>query len=267
MQRAYILNLYVRHLAICIVALFFAPIAIAAKEYTSIVTWGDAVELAVPVSGFINSIDVRVGELVSKNQKLVSIENPGLPMEIAGLEAKLVVAQIDEKTSLQELERVKSLHESQVWSTSILENAEAKYSRAVASKNDVAAQLNSTKLRLTYLTVTAPFDAVIKQITVQEHELVTNAFYLQKPFITLVRADSLRVKLDLPLEEATSLKHNEIVNVIVDKKNYKGSIWSILTGENDATKTTTVINIPLPRDVSGRYLVGRAAQIRFVKHW
>ena len=252
-----------KYLTVCAAAMFISPSVIAAKEYSSSITWADPVDLAAPVSGFVTSIDVHVGEFVSKNQKLVSVEDRALPSEIAELEARLKMEQISEQLALKELEREKTLYESQVSAAYLLENAQAKYDRAVASKNVILAQLSGSKARLSYSNVTAPYDAIVTYIGVQKYEYVSNGFVLQKLFIGLVRADTLKVTLDLPLEEATLLKHDGLVNIFLDKNKYMGTIWSILEGEKQATKTTIVVKFDLPRNIAGKNLVGKAVRLQF----
>ena len=124
----------------------------------------DSVELTTRVSGVVAEVRVKPGQRVKKGALLLRLDKTILQAYFDEASAEHTRAQADESEAKRDLERAQELFNRTVSSTSELDDAKLRYTRAramlgVARAHQVIAQKNVQDA-----TLKAPFDGVVSAV-------------------------------------------------------------------------------------------------------
>jgi len=214
---------------------------------------GDNTDLAFKRAGQLITLNIRDGTAVKAGQTLATLNDA---------EAQLRVR--DRQTSLQLAER-----QYQRFSTLAQRSAVSKSEMDVqkANRDAAATALKLAREELQFLTLRAPFDGMIAQVQVRNHQVVAAG----QPVALLTRADLLDVIFTLPETLFTSLDIQNIdyqpevqFNALpgrVFKAQYKEH-----TSQTDAATLTyqVVLTMPRPADLPG--VAGLSGSVRVQLH-
>ena len=126
----------------------------------------ESVDLRSRVSGYIQDVIVKEGTLVAEGDLLFTIDDRELKIEVKRLEAQLVSAQAQIDLALRNLERAKSLKETNSISQSQLEVNNTQLIKANSDYDNVLASLESAKLSLSFTNVTAPISGQVSRANI-----------------------------------------------------------------------------------------------------
>lgn len=165
----------------------------------------EEVNIFPKVNAYVKTVDVEIGDKVSKGTIIMKLEAPELEQAVLASKEKYLRTrselQIDKEHSMRLIEASKtagaispydlSTANSKVLSDSILSNAEK-------------ANWDMQKSMLDYLNVRAPFDGVITERNVHPGALV-NASAKDKPMLQIKQTAHLRLQVDVPEALAAEL--------------------------------------------------------------
>ncbi len=210
-----------------IVTLLVSCKNIYAAEYDSEITLPRGIELSLPVSGVIKTLDVVAGQRVDEGDVMLMLDQT--PFEAAKVYAESLVAvqQTLLQESLRDLNNEQELYDRTVLASVQLENAELKVKRDKANLKNAEAQLDVTNYELSYSKLTAPFSSLILSVHVNQGQSVNNSIE-SKILITLVRRGHYLASFTILADAFDEIQIDQPVTVRSQDESYQGKISGIL---------------------------------------
>jgi len=213
--------------------------------------------LYAKVAGYLKSIAVDKGDVVSEGQLLAEVEVPEMVADLAKYRAEGEVADIDYKRVRDAQKKAPDLVVVQT-----VDAAKAKY--AVAKAN-----LDRLETLLDFAKITAPFAGVITRRMVDPGAFIpaaTSSSAAQSAaLVTVTDFSRVRVQAAVPEPEVPFIKNGLPAQVTVEElpgRAFAGTITRYSHSLDDATKTMlTEIEIPNPK---GELFPGMYASVRLV---
>jgi RND family efflux transporter MFP subunit len=214
------------------------------------------VELHAKVSGYVDQINVDIGDQVKTGQLLARLEVPELRDELARAKAAEKRAEADYKDAhlvYIRLEAVNKDHPNLV-AQQELDAAEAKDGTTEAAIAGAKAEVEKYQTMLAYTRITAPFDGVITHRYADPGSLIqagTASDTQSMPLVCL--SDNYRLRLDFPVSVAyvKDIQLGDQVEVRVESlkgKPFTGAISRSTQKVDEDTRTMiTEIEVPNPK--------------------
>ncbi len=153
--------------------------------------------LAFRVSGPLLRINVRAGDRVQKGQVLMQIDPQDFRDQIAVLDAQLAGARSRMTTAKLDLQRASTLFDQKVIPQADFDHAVNGGQIAGAMVSQVEAQLRIARHHLDYTSLKAPYDGIIIDTIVENHEMVTAG----RPVVKLHDISVLEITAGVPENE------------------------------------------------------------------
>ncbi|WP_230981378.1 efflux RND transporter periplasmic adaptor subunit [Echinicola salinicaeni] len=131
------------------------------------------VEVRAKVEGFVDGIFVDEGAYVKKGQPLFKLSSAELYEEVNSNQARLMQAKAEAQAAKLEMERLQTLVDKKIITSSELELAQAKFEMAQSGIMEAESMLKNAKTGLSYTTIKAPFDGIVDRIPFKTGSLVT----------------------------------------------------------------------------------------------
>lgn len=151
-------------------------------------------KLSFKVGGTVKTVNVKVGDYVSKNRVLVELDETDYKVKLMEAEARLRQAESQALNSRNNYERVKSLYETNSISKSDLDGARAQYESAVANVEGMKSALEFAKLQLEYTRLLAPVSGSIAVCNIEINENVQPG----QVIVILVVGENMEIELGIP---------------------------------------------------------------------
>lgn len=174
-------------------------------EYTGRFQAVQRVEIRPRVSGYIDEILFRDGQLVKKGDLLMRIDPRPFKTTLDSATAQLASAEAEQRRTRIELERGQELVESGALSVQVLDERLAASLRADAEIVIAAAAIRSAELNVEFTEVRAPFDGRISDRAVNIGALVVEN---NSVIATLIATDP--IYLEFTGSEADFLKYSRL---------------------------------------------------------
>jgi RND family efflux transporter MFP subunit len=219
-------------------------------------------QLAPLVPGRVAKIAVEVGDIVSQNQVLLSLDASLAKLEVQAMQANVEALQINQAEANRLLSEAITLSEQQVVAKTLISERRALVASANAQLSRSQAQLSLQQELLTRHTLRAPFDGVIAQRNTDVGEWVSQ----QAPVLTLVAQKDLRLSIAIPQEYYRQLanQQNVAVKVYLDAANndYTPASISRFVPVSDVVTRTFMALIDLPASINAVVGMSAKAQIQ-----
>ena len=211
------------------------------------------VELHAKVSGYVDAINVDIGDQVKAGQLLAKLEVPELKDELNRATAAQQRAQADYKDAHLVYTRLMSVEKDHpnLVAQQELDAAEAKDATTEAAIAGAKAEVERCQTLLAYTRITAPFDGVITHRYADPGSLIqagTTSDTQSMPLVCL--SDNYRLRLDFPVSVAyvKDIRVGDTVEVRVESlgaKTFTGTITRSTLQVNEDTRTMrTEIEVP-----------------------
>jgi RND family efflux transporter MFP subunit len=214
------------------------------------------VELHAKVSGYVDQINVDIGDQVKAGQLLARLEVPELRDELARAQAAEKRAEADYKDAhlvYSRLVAVEKEHPNLV-AQQELDAAEAKDGTTEAAIAAAKAEREKYQTLIAYTRITAPFDGVITRRYADPGSLIQAGTTSDTQSLPLVRlSDNYRLRLDFPVSVSyvKDIQLQEPVEVRVESlkgKPFTGIISRFSQKVDEETRTMiTEIEVPNPK--------------------
>lgn len=216
------------------------------------------VETTPKVNGRLASVSVRLGDRVSRGQRLAKIEDSELLEQIKQAEASFAVAaatirqrEADLGLALTSLDRSRNLYERQLLPKQTLDDAEARYQAAQAQVDLAQAQhqqsrarIDELKIDLSNTVITSPVDGFIGKRTLDQGAWVTP----NSVFLSVVEISSVRIVANVVERDLRRISPGLPARVEVDAypgENFGGRVAHIAPVLDPTTRTAQVeVQIP-----------------------
>lgn len=174
-------------------------------EFTGRLEPVHAVEVRPRVSGYLQSVHFKEGEIVREGDLLFQIDPRPFQAEVDRLKGELSQARAQLSRAQSDFQRAERLHNNDGMSAE-------EYDRRAAVRNEAQARIASTEgalrgaeLNLEFTRVTAPITGRVGRAEITEGNLVEGGAGQIKPLTTLVSLDPIYVYFDV--DEQTFLKY------------------------------------------------------------
>jgi RND family efflux transporter MFP subunit len=147
------------HLAWGLSGLLLAAPAFA--DVDARIEWGRRIELGIPVSGVVGTINAEPGAQVSKGALLLQLEQTPFAAAVQQARAAVTRAENDHHVAKRDLAQAQELYDRGLLSNNELEDAKLKLGSAKATLDAARATLTTAQYALARSTIRAPFDGWI----------------------------------------------------------------------------------------------------------
>lgn len=223
-----------------------APAALA-TDVAAVLQWSQRVELALPVSGVVQSISVNAGDIVKKGQPLLKLDAAAFEARVAESRAAAGRLKADMVETRRDLGRVQELYDRTVIATTELDQAKLRHARAKGLYEEALARLKQEGKNLEDTVMRAPFDAYVVAREAEPGQVVASSLKPQT-LLVLARAGEMLARFKLYDTQIAQVKPNQAVSVEANGQNYQGKISNIglepLPGKDEAVYPVDVVFYP-----------------------
>jgi RND family efflux transporter MFP subunit len=219
-----------------------------------------SVEVASKVSGRLQEVNVRIGDRVSRGQRLALVEDRELREQVRQAEASFDVAratirqrEADLKFAETNLERSRSLFQRQLLPRQTMDDADARQQSAVAQLDLARAQFEQAKARLDELKITLSNAEIASPVNgfVGRRLLDPGAFVSSNtPVVSVVEIDRVRLVANLVEKDLRRVQVGTLADVEVDAfpgDVFKGRVARVAPVLDPSTRTAQLeIEVPNP---------------------
>src|SRR5690554_1878638 len=222
----------------------------------------EEVSLYAKIGGFVQSMQVDIGDYVKKGQLLAVLEAPELNQRYVSDKSEEQKVYSDYQYAQQNYERLKEASKTEGAVAALeLDRAKNAMNSAESAYEASKGQTGHSEQMQSYLRIVAPFNGVITEKNVSEGALVGPSS--GQPIFSLAQEDKLRLKIALPERHAASVRDTMKVTFTVNSqpgKNYEATLSrsSRLINRTDRSMTLE-FDIPnLEQELNG----GEYAQVK-----
>ncbi len=220
-----------------------APLA-QAGEAAATLTWSQRAELAMPVSGVISRVLAVPGMHVKQGALLAELDATGLQAQSDAGAAALPRLRAERDEAQRDLKRMQELYDRTVLSTTDLDQAKLRFTRAQSALREGEAQARLHKFQWQQSRLLAPFDGVIVSVLASPGQVVAAALQ-PKPVVILAQDTPMRAMAWLPAAAVTQLKTGQTVSVNAGQTTVSGTVASIgLEMDSGKNGYPVAVNVP-----------------------
>ncbi|KXI23396.1 efflux RND transporter periplasmic adaptor subunit [Photobacterium sanguinicancri] len=208
------------------------------KYFSGVVQSQEQAALAFRVPGTITNIWVKKGDVVTKGQALAQLDPHDYQVALEELQARMLEARSAHKLAKAELKRVKQATQDDAIANVNLDRAISGYERSLSAVKVVEKNIQRATDTLSYTTLTAPFNGVIGDITLDSFEQVLPG----RAVLTLQQNNRLEVEIDVPESLIAKFELNQIAALswFQSDKSLLATVSEITTTPNLIKQTYTV---------------------------
>ena len=160
-------------------------------EYSGRFKAMERVEVRARVSGFVDAVKFKDGDMVKKGDILFIIDQRPFEIALQQAQAQLNQAKAQEKQALSSFERVKSLQGSKAISQEEFDGREQALYAATAQVEAATANVNNAKLNIEFTVVRAPISGKVSEDFVNAGNLISGGTDQATLLTTIVSLDPI----------------------------------------------------------------------------
>jgi RND family efflux transporter MFP subunit len=195
-------------------------------------------DLSTRIMGYVDKVNVNVGDKVNKGQLLVSINNVDLQAKRAQVNASITEAKAALLNAKKDYERFNNLYAKNSATQKELDDMTANFEMAKARVEGANQMMNEINAQFKYSNITAPFNGIITAKNIEVGDMANPGV----PLISIETPGDLEVVAMVPETEISQIK--------------KGTKVEVLVKSIDTTVEGKVIEVsPSAKYTGGQYLV------------
>ena len=232
------------------------------RSFTGTSVSGTETRLSFKVGGTVNALRVKIGEEVSKNTLLATLDDSDYELQYEQADAAVKNADASEEQAKANFERVRSLYENGSTSLSNFESAKAAYESAKANESSLKKSRKLAKAQLEYTRLYAPIRGKISSVDAEVNENVAAG----QQVLVLSSEGDLEVNLGVPESFISFISVQDVVSITfsaVPGQSFRGVVSEAGFNINSQTSTYPVV-IKLD-DPENQVRPGMAASVTFEK--
>lgn len=221
---------------------------------------GVETQLSFRVSGIVNSVQVKIGQKVSRGDLIANLDPSDYLLSYEESDASVKNADAQEKQTKSAYERVAILYENQNTSLAEYEAAKAQFESAKANEKAMKQRRKQAQAQLNYTRLYAPVDGIVNAVYIEENENVG----IGNTVVTLSSGDNLEVLVGIPESFIVDVSQGQSVQVqfsSLGDKSFTGTVSEVSFALSEETAIYPV-TIQL-EDQSGLVRPGMAADVTF----
>lgn len=197
-----------------------------AQEFEAKLRWYNKVSLGFTVSGVVDSVLVRTGQVLKKGEALVSLDRRPFEALMRQSNAELEYHQLNQAEAARELGRATELYERTQLSDHEKQVAEINAAKAKAELMAAEARKVQAELDMEYSVVRAPFDAQVVLVDVVKGQPLVSTFQ-SNPVVMVADSQKMLAAALVPGEKLLALKIGEKANVRIAGKKINATVHSL----------------------------------------
>ncbi|QUM80401.1 efflux RND transporter periplasmic adaptor subunit [Moritella sp. 5] len=219
----------------------------------------NSADIAFRVPGYIDSVLVKPGDVVSKGQVLAELDTHDFLVSKKELEARLKEAESANILATLELKRIQKAVNYDAISSITLDRAKSGYERSLAAVEVVRQNLNKVDDSIGYTRLRAPFDGTVSKTKYEAFEQVQAGISV----LTLHQPNKLEVRIDVP----ESLIHR-FKPELTGEISWYGSAQSIaarvsdIETEPDLIRQTYSVNYTIEEQINKALFPGKHVMVK-----
>ncbi|MDO6762593.1 efflux RND transporter periplasmic adaptor subunit [Agarivorans sp. 1_MG-2023] len=227
------------------------------QHYSGVLQSSTSSKLAFRVPGTITDVFVTSGEAVTKGQLLARLDPHDYQVSLLELQAKLAEAKSAQALAYNEYQRIEQASQDNAIAPVNLNRALSGKQRADATVEVVNQNIQRAKDALRYTELRAPFDGVVAQRFVDNHEQAVPALRV----FTLHKPEQLEAVIDVPENQIVNFKVGQSAQITWHKhpEGITATVSEIATVP-DLIKQTYTVKFDLENSTVETY-PGKAIQL------
>lgn len=163
------------------------------RRFPSVLQPAEVTTVSFEIGGKLGAMDLKVGQVVKKDELLASIDPRSLEIQVESAEAAVAQAQATATNAAASLERLTTLLEKKVTTRAKVDDAQAQASASAAALAQAQKQLETARENLDKTNLTSPINGVINSVTVEAFSNVSPG----APVATLYRTDGFEISFSV----------------------------------------------------------------------
>jgi RND family efflux transporter MFP subunit len=200
--------------------------ALQAAEVQGVLGWSQRVELSPRVSGVVHKVEVVPGQRVKKGQLLLALDARSYRARAEEARAALARLGQEAEETGKDLKRAQELYDRGVTSTSELDQARLRATRATSLQKEAEARLRLAQHDLDDASLRAPFDAVVLERKAEAGQNVVVGLQ-PPPLLVLARDGEMRVRFFVAADKVASLKPGTLLPVAVGGRRFEARLRNV----------------------------------------
>ncbi|MCX6205114.1 MAG: efflux RND transporter periplasmic adaptor subunit [Bacteroidetes bacterium] len=202
-----------------------------------------SVNISTRMMGFITSINVKVGDHVSKGQLLVSISNDDIKAKRAQTDAMISEAEAAFNNAKKDQERFNNLYKQQSASAKEMDNINFQYNSAKSRLESAKQMRNEVSAMMSYAQLSAPFSGVVTQKMLEAGSMASPGM----PILTIEQSGVLQVSVSVPENsiQQIQLGSNATVQIQSVEKIFQSTV-SQINPSSQFTGGQFIVKIKIP---------------------
>jgi RND family efflux transporter MFP subunit len=198
----------------------------------------EVARVASRVLGYVVELKVDVGAKVHKGQVLLRLDTKELSEKVAQAKATLESTKADLVKARNDFERYKVLFEKESVAKKDYDDMLARFETAQAAEQRATAALDETKTTLSYGVVTAPFDGIVSERSVNVGDLATPG----RTLMSIYMPGTLELVAPVGEQYEPYVKVGTAVTLAVPSANVKQDsyIREVVPQRDEKTRTITI---------------------------
>jgi RND family efflux transporter MFP subunit len=187
----------------------------------------NSANLSTRLMGYVEKINVKIGDKVSRGQVLIAINNSDLQAKRAQVNAGISEAKAAFNIAEKDYNRFENLFQQNSASQKELDDITAHYNMAKARLESAQQMKNEINAQFAYTNVKAPFSGVVTAKFIDEGAMANPGM----PLLSIETPGSFEVVARVPESIISQVKKGENVNVVVSSINseFKGKVTEVST--------------------------------------
>lgn len=179
------------------------------RRFPSVLQPAEVTTLSFEVGGKLGAVDLKVGQVVQKNQVLATIDPKSLEIQVESSQAAVEQAEATAQNALANLERQQELFDKKVTTRSKLDEAQTSANTSAASLQQARKQLENAKESLSKAELRSTIDGIVNSVLVEPFSVVG----VGTPVATLYRSDGFEISLSVSYDVVQRLAVGKHVTV------------------------------------------------------
>ena len=192
----------------------------------------NSANLSTRMMGFVDKIYVNVGDKVSKDQMLLSINNDDLQAKLAQVNASITEATAAYNNAKKDYERFQNLFAENSASQKEMDDMTAHFEIAKARLETANQMKNEVNAQFAYVNIRAPFSGIVTNKFIEAGDMANPGM----PLIAVEAPGEFEVMAMVPETEISQVKKGEKVDVTV--KSLDRSVTGSVTEVSISAKNT-----------------------------
>ena len=229
-------------------------------SYSGVAQAGQESRLSFRVSGTVEKVYVKLGDMVKSGQEIAILESRDYALRVKSAQASLNAAEAQARRAKADYDRVRLLYENNNASPNDLDGARTAFESAEAQVDAASNQLELARRQLSYTHLIAPVDGGIAAVNVEASENVSPG----QPVVVLTSGSNVEVKVTIPEAMITQIKDGDEVEVLFSALDNKERLGKVTEVGVATTGMATTFPVTVVLDDGGKDIrPGMAAEVRF----